>query len=301
MKKPSPLQADTCSASNTEKDAASQGDSERALNLLKKVAGENISYLAGASATLLQIAHPRVGQGVADHSQFAGRVISRAQYTQMYIYTMIFGTPDEKAAMRYYVDKAHSRVKGGEGATTYNATDPELQLWVAITIYAALVGAYELMNGPLPPDEAELVFQAFSVMGTSLQVPRKMWPTNLLAYNVYWRDMVDNHLKVSPDARNVLEDLFHPKGLPLWIRPIVFVMMPLLVRPVAVEQLPPNIRTQFGLKSTRTSRALSSLFISTMASLNPFMPPFVRQSQKIYYMRLMRKRIARRGGQLVKP
>lgn len=300
MEKTSSLQADSPSTIVTGTDAVPQEDAELGSKLLQKVARENISYIGGTAAVLLQIAHPLVGQGVSEHSEFARRTISRTQYTQMYIYAMIFGSQDEKAVMKAFVDKAHSRVKGGEGKGAYNARDPELQLWVAVTIYVSMINGYESIHDPLPPREAELVYQAFSVMGTALQVPPEMWPADLPSFNLYWNDMVENRLRVTQNVRNVMHDLFHPQGLPLLARPIVALLIPLLLRPVAIEQLPPNVREQYGLKSTQTSRTLCNMFMSTMEATYPLTPPFIRQSQKTYYMSLMRRRIAKRGGQLIK-
>ncbi|KAJ5833481.1 hypothetical protein N7474_001792 [Penicillium riverlandense] len=275
--------------------------SELALKDLKIVARESITFAGGPAAILLQIAHPQVGQGVADHSTFRTRAISRAEYTQMYIYCMIFGSPPEKAAMKAYVDKAHSRVVGGNEKVSYNAKDPELQLWVAATIYASMVGIYELIYGPLSTARAERVYQAFSIMGTSLQVPQEMWPKDLKAFEVYWNDMVNNRLHVTPEARGVLRDIFHPtRNLPMWARPIAVVAMP-FVRRVTVEQLPPSVRDQFFLESTKSSRAVSRVFISGMSGVYPFMPLFVRQFQKTYMMKVIRRRMRKRDGQLIKP
>ncbi|CEL03864.1 hypothetical protein ASPCAL05003 [Aspergillus calidoustus] len=285
-------------------DAVPLGETDLAIHELQAVAKEGIALAAGAAAILLQIAHPMVGQGVADHSTFASRTISRTQYTQMYIFTMIFGTPEEKAAMKAWVDRAHSRVKGevqsGERKNeVYDAMNPELQLWVAATIYASMVGMYEKVYGELPPLKAELVYQAYACMGTSLQVPREMWPADRKAFRVYWDDMIANKLSVTPDARGVLEELFHPKGLPLWARPIAWVLLP-IVRPLTIEQLPPNIRDGFGLKSTRSTRAIAGLFMSTVAVTYPITPGFIRHWQKSYSLRLLRKRMKKRGGKLVK-
>lgn len=97
----------------TNKFSESVRESPLAAQELKKVAGESIALAGGLAAILLQIAHPKVGQGVADHSAFTTRIISRVQYTQMYIYVMVFGNERERAAMRAWVDKAHARVRGG--------------------------------------------------------------------------------------------------------------------------------------------------------------------------------------------
>ncbi len=277
------------------------GVSPLAMKELKKVAREGIALAGGPAAILLQIAHPSVGQGVADHSTFTKRAIARVQYTQMYIYVMIFGTPEDKANMKAWVDQAHARVKSEAGPRPYSALDPELQLWVAVTIYASMVGMYELIYGPLPPAMAERVFQAYSVMGTSLQVPRNMWPKNLKEFRMYWRDVIENQLRVTPDAELVLKEIFHPvKSVPLWARPAVVVAMP-FIRRLTIEQLPPSLREQFNLKSTKSSRMLSGLFVSGMNCVYPFTPLFVRQLPKTYAMRLFRKKVKKRGGQLVKP
>ncbi|KAL4948270.1 hypothetical protein BDW69DRAFT_203650 [Aspergillus filifer] len=285
-------------------DATPLGETDIAIHELQVIAKEGIALAAGAAAILLQIAHPLVGQGVADHSTFASRTISRTQYTQMYIFTMIFGSPEEKAAMKAWVDKAHSRVKGevqsGERKSeAYDAMNPELQLWVAATIYASMVGMYEEVYGELPPLKAELVYQAYACMGTSLQVPREMWPVDRRAFKEYWEDVVNNQLYVTDDARGVLEELFHPKGLPLWARPIAWVLLP-IVRPLTIEQLPVNVREGFGLKSTRATRTIARMFMSTVAVTYPITPGFIRHWQKAYSLRLLRKRMKKRGGKLVK-
>lgn len=285
-------------------DAIPLGETDLAIHELQSVAKEGIALGAGAAAILLQIAHPMVGQGVADHSTFASRTISRTQYTQMYIFTMIFGTADEKAAMKAWVDKAHSRVKGevqsGERKNeAYDAMNPTLQLWVAATIYASMVGMYEKVYGELPPLKAELVYQAYACMGTSLQVPKEMWPADRHAFKVYWDDVVENQLYVTADARGVLDELFHPKGLPLWARPIAWLLLP-IVRPLTIEQLPPNVREGFGLKSTTATRAIAGMFMSTVTVTYPVTPGFIRHWQKTYSLKLLRKRMKKRGGKLVK-
>ncbi|EIT79636.1 hypothetical protein Ao3042_03965 [Aspergillus oryzae 3.042] len=287
-------QEDDYSSVDVEKGYSMPEISDLAMLELQMVARESITFVGGPAAILLQIAHPLVGAGIADHSTFKTRAISRAEYTQMYIYCMIFGTTSEKAAMRAYVDKAHSRVVGQHNKQSYNAKDPELQVWVAATIYATMVNMYELIYGPLNSTRAERVYQAFSIMGTSLQVSPEMWPKNLTEFQLYWDDMVNKRLCVTPDARAVLHDIFHPaKGLPLWARPLAVIAMPFVKR-LTIEQLPPRVRDQFFLKSTKSSRLISGLFITGMSGVYPFMPLFVRQFTKTYMMGQMRRRIKKR-------
>lgn len=87
--------------------------------------------------------------GVNNHSNFAYRPIDRLRTTMSYVYTMAFGTPAEKRTIIGMVHRAHAPVEGVSdadakvGAVQYNANDPELQLWVAATLYAAGVDIYE--------------------------------------------------------------------------------------------------------------------------------------------------------------
>src|SRR6266508_5561707 len=114
---------------------------------MRKVAREGALLAGGARAILLQIAHPAVGQGVAEHSDFAARPLERLRATLTYVYCVIFGSPEEIEAVAAMVTAAHRNVTG----TGYRASDPELQLWVAATLYDTAILVYEELFGPLDP------------------------------------------------------------------------------------------------------------------------------------------------------
>jgi uncharacterized protein (DUF2236 family) len=72
------------------------------------------------------------------------------------------------------------------------------------------------------------------------------------------------------------------------------------VRPLTIEQLPPNVREGFGLKSTTATRAIAGMFMSTVTVTYPVTPGFIRHWQKTYSLKLLRKRMKKRGGKLLK-
>ncbi|KAF1812414.1 hypothetical protein P152DRAFT_397319 [Eremomyces bilateralis CBS 781.70] len=261
---------------------------------LKKIMKEPAVAFGGFAALLLQIAHPSVGRGVANHSDFAYRALDRADNTGIYIYTMVFGTEEEKAAMRHWVNQAHVPVKGGSGATAYSAKDPRLQLWVAATIYVGMIGGYEMAYGPISPAIAERVYQEFSIMATSLQCPPEMWPKDRAAFRKYYNDVVENELVVLPEAKKVLYDLFKPKGLPIFLRPI-FPIALYFAKCITIEQLPPQLRDGFGLNRTKTSKFSSNASIAVFLAINPIIPSFIRHAPKNYYMWKMRRMIKKKG------
>src|SRR5215468_10793526 len=78
-----------------------------------------VVLLAGwGRAILLQLAHPLVAQGVADHSEFAaepwGRV-DRLKRTLRAMLALTFGTPEEIAVTAAGINRIHDRVHGRLG------------------------------------------------------------------------------------------------------------------------------------------------------------------------------------------
>lgn len=98
---------------------------------MKRTRSEFTSLEGGVAAALLQIAHPGVGNGITRHSGFQYRRVERARQTMTYIYSMTFGTPEERCCITDDTHRAHARVKGAD----YDANDVDYQLWVAATIY----------------------------------------------------------------------------------------------------------------------------------------------------------------------
>jgi uncharacterized protein (DUF2236 family) len=243
---------------------------------------------AGLPAVMLQIAHPGVGKGVGLHSNFAHRILDRSDNTAIYIYGMIYGTPQEKYAIRNFVDRLHAKVNDNAGPKTYNALDPALQMWVAATLYYTYVALYEDIFGKLKPDVADRVYQQFGVMGTALQVPWSLWPKDRAAFKVYWDDVVKTQLRVTPEAQGVLNDLWSPvKWMPLWLKPVVWATLP-LHRATTIEQLPDRVARDFGLKSTKGTRRMNGVVMGATKTLYRFTPLPLRTMQKPYYMWLLR-------------
>ena len=173
------------------------------------MAREGALLAGGARAILLQIAHPAVGRGVAEHSDFAARPLDRLRTTLTYVYCVTFGTPEEINAVAAAVTAAHRKVAGAG----YRASDPELQLWVAATLYDTAVLVYEELFGRLDSGLAEKVYAQYAVLGTALQVPDGMWPADREAFGVYWKRMIDT-LEVSDDARRVALELLSAELAP---------------------------------------------------------------------------------------
>ena len=249
---------------------------------MRVVAREGALLAGGARAILLQVAHPAVGQGVAEHSDFAGRPLDRLRATLTYVYCVTFGTPSEIKAVAAKVTAAHRGVAGAG----YRASDPELQLWVAATLYDTAVLLYEELFGTMEPARADRVYDQYAVLGTALQVPAGLWPADRHRFRVYWDRMIDT-LEVSDEARRVARDLLAAEHAPLALR----AAMP-LNRFLTAAWLPDRIRSQYGLCWDGRQQRRYNLLRTVGAPLYRIVPVPLREVPKTWYLRDMRRRLS---------
>jgi uncharacterized protein (DUF2236 family) len=252
---------------------------------MRVVAREGALLAGGARAILLQVAHPGVAKGVAEHSDFATRPLDRLRATLSYVYAVTFGTPEESAAVAAMVTQAHRAVAGAG----YRASDPELQLWVAATLYDTAVLIYERLFGALEPPAAETVYRQYSLLGTALQVPSGLWPADRAAFAAYWDHMVGT-LQVSDDARRVARDLLHPE----WVPPLLSAAMP-LNRFLTAAWLPQPIRAQYGIDWEPGQQRRYEMLMTVGGAVYRRLPVPLREAPKTWYLRDVRRRLSAAG------
>ena len=249
---------------------------------MRRVAREGALLAGGARAILLQVAHPGVARGVAEHSDFAARPLERLRATLTYVYGVTYGTPEEVRAVAAMVGEAHRPVAGAG----YRASDPELQLWVAATLYDTALLVYEELFGPLEPAVADKVYEQYAVLGTALQVPPGLWPADRAAFAAYWRHMTDT-LEVSEEARRIAADLLHPAKAPL----VLQAAMP-LNRFLTAAWLPERIRQGFGVHWDDGQQRRYELLLKLGGPVYRLVPVPIREAPKTWYLHDLRRRLA---------
>src|SRR3954464_8190457 len=81
-------------------------------SLIWKICRERTILLHGPAAAVLQVAHPRIGLGVMEHSGFADDPTSRLHRTLDAVYAIAFGTLDEAETAARRVARRHATVRG---------------------------------------------------------------------------------------------------------------------------------------------------------------------------------------------
>jgi uncharacterized protein (DUF2236 family) len=247
---------------------------------IQKVVREGLLISAGAAAILLQVAMPGVGLGVENHSNFAYRPLHRLETTMTFVYCMAFGTRQEKKAVIEMVHRAHAPVQGAN----YSADDPNLQMWVAATLYASAIYLYEEVCGKLERHESDVIYREYSVLAISLRVPPEMWPKNRASFWEYWDSRVAG-LEITDPAKRIAQDLLYNKNLPIYFR----LFMP-TVRLVTAELLPTRVREGYGLKSTKLRRAAYKSLMAMTKATYPALPKSIRCYPLRFYMKKMREK-----------
>ena len=220
----------------------------------KDIAGEALYLAGGGRALLLQIAHPAVGRGVAEHSDFANRMMDRLHATMTYVYASVYATPEEFAVVRRSVNRAHApvRAEAEDGQPAYNAYDPDLQLWVAATLYETMIGLYDRVFGPLPPDDAERLYLRVHRDRFGAAGPGRVVAGRPGGVRRYWEEMLTT-LRPTDATRAVARQILYPRAIPLWMR-----MLFPGARLVTAGLLPEQLRRDFGLTWTGADGSAAS-------------------------------------------
>lgn len=168
-------------------------------------------FLAGPANVIMQLALAPVGYGVIESKVESGQVtrhpIKRFRTTFTYISVAMWGSEPERARYRDAVNGSHRLVRSdADSPVKYNAFDPHLQLWVAACLYYGTVDITEKLHGPLPDEQADELYEYAARYGTTLQLPRDMWPADRAAFAKYWDETVAD-LTIDEPVREYLRML----------------------------------------------------------------------------------------------
>lgn len=244
---------------------------------LGRINAEAGLLLGAGYAVLLQIAHPSVAQGVAEHSDFASRPLDRLRGTLYYVYGTALGTDEERERVQAIVRAMHRKVRG----PGYDALDPDLLLWVGATLYHSGERLYELIIGNLSPEERARFLRESSVYATALGLPEDAWPANPEEFDEYWERSYAR-LKVESAARDLAEELFRPKKRVLW-------PLTLTQRFLTGGLLSPELRRDFGIPWSQSRQRGFDRLIRVTRAVYPRIPRPVRTLPAKLYLSSMRR------------
>lgn len=199
-------------------------------------------FVGGVTAVLLELAEPRVRDGIWNHSTFSTDPLTRLRRTGLAAMITVYGPRRKTEAMIGNVVALHDRVKGRTSdGEPYFANDPELLEWVQVTANFGFMEAYHRLVRPLSHAERD-AFLAESRIGARLYgVDRP--PATRAELDARFRSMEDN-LMPSPIILEFLDIMMSRARLPL---PVIPPLQRVLVR-TAVDLLPDAIKRKLELE-----------------------------------------------------
>ncbi|MEV0664732.1 oxygenase MpaB family protein [Actinomadura luteofluorescens] len=254
-------------------------------DLIRVITREGVLIAAGGAASLLQTAHPKVAQGVYDHSYTADDPLRRLRNTMGWLYAVQFGTREEAETFSALVTKGHAAVTGPD----YEANDPELQVWVAATLFAVAVQFYQMVFRRTFTDaELEEFYRQTKVYATILGCPEKRMPETYPRFREYYADMLRS-LEITDASRAIAEQVLNPRlpGGPLHAPGLA------AIRLLTAGLMPAPIREQYGWTWNARRERRFRLLVGTIALVYPRLPLRVRTLPREYYLLTTRRMLAR--------
>ena len=217
-----------------------------------RLAGERLGLLAWPRAILLQVAHPLVAAGVADHSTFRRSPVSpyvRLHSTVRAMRMLTFGTDAQAEAALQGILRIHDRVHGslpvGLGATPagtrYSAHAPDLLLWVHATLLDSTARVLGEILPPLTPDELDAYCAESAPFAAALGTRLSETPTSWQALQAYMtRTLASDRIVVGPQARDVAQSVLRPS--------LSWAAWPArrMGELITIGSLPESVRAQYG-------------------------------------------------------
>ncbi len=244
-----------------------------------RVNREAVLLAGGGCALLLQLAHPLVAAGVAEHSRYREDPLGRLNRTLELTLTIAFGTAREAAEALAQIQRRHERVRGAlpepvgrfAAGTPYRATDPELLFWVHATLVDTAIRVFEMFVAPLSEAEKDRYYEESKIVARLFGVPEPLIPASRHSFAAYWQRMLNgDELAVGRQARDIAASLLAPEHP--W--PLRFAAPPL--RLLTIGLLPEPVRVRYGYSWSAWQERLFRAVVGATRTLLPYLPPAVR-------------------------
>lgn len=252
------------------------------LEIIPQILQEGIVFGGSGSALLLQAAMPGIRSEEDVHNDNLATELGDAlQAFISYITCLTFGTRHERKTLMDLLQRGQPPLKG----SYYYSAKPEMQLWIAATLYATSTDFYQRIYGRVSYRVAKNGYKEFTLVMNCLGIPTGTWPETRHAFWKYWDDQIEK-LHVTPNAHKFATDLLNDTSMPRWVQ-----WMKPLLRVLTIEMLPPRIRKDYGLKSTASTRGLYRTTMGFSVAMYPAFPKSMRSYPLKYYLNDLRKHL----------
>src|SRR3954468_20702661 len=223
-------------------------------SMVRRLHRERLVLFSGVRALLMQAGDPLGVIGFQRHSVIFDDPQARLLRTDERMSRIYFGTEEEAEKTGRVVRAMHRRVKGKTPAdygpvrkgTPYDASDPELGLWVLATLADSAVVYYERIFGALAAEERERYWVEYRRVGELLGLPPDSMPATYRGLQEYVEGrLAGGSLWISDERREQAVQMILEPPFTGWLRTAAIPLTE-AIRLISVGLLPPGIRRLFG-------------------------------------------------------
>lgn len=227
-------------------------------------------------AVVVEELDPYLVASVAESGQVKARPRLRYDRTIQYFATVAFGDAASVLSSSDILMKIHARAVGTEPLSggTYDANDPDSQLWIHLTAWHSLLYTYEVFGpGRLPAEEEARYWEECAIAAEFQTVDPAAVPRTRDGVRRYFEDYREQ-LVGSPVARDMMEFLLRaqtdvlPAAVPRPLRAVVTAV----VRRGVVATMPRWMREMGGMPQSRATDLAAIALIAPIARVAALSP-----------------------------
>ncbi|MFR9676566.1 oxygenase MpaB family protein [Streptomyces sp. TR02-1] len=249
---------------------------------LWEIVGDFRTLLTLPAALALQVAHPAVGAGVADHSVFRTDPWGRAERSLTSLLLWVYGGDRAREEGRR-LRARHAHIRGTDThGNPYRALDPETYAWVHATGFPVMRHGQRYLGRPLTSAREHRLYAEWLQVGRVLGIRDADMPRSVDAFRPYYRRMLAERVEPTPVLRELLSvtaPVPPPEAGPRVVRTLLRALWPVLRPPflrlrrfVTLGLMPPEARDALALPwSPRQERRLRrfGLLVRGVAAVLP--------------------------------
>lgn len=264
-----------------------------------KYFGDFRATLLAGQVLVLQVAHPVVAAGVAEHSDYRADPWTRLGRTAGSLSIYVYGDAD---GARYEADRLRELHKHFTGMLAdgrrYSALDARAYAWVHATLVKHPVDAQRFFGNGMSRVELDEYYAQMRGVGRMLGIPDKHLPPDWDAFERYYDDMVacfGPNETISTLFEEIAEVRSPLRVLPerLW-EPLRAGQARLQMFLIAAT-LPPGLRERLGLEWTDSRQRRFERLCAGLRVAGAVMPPRVRAAH-VRALGKLNVRLRRRRG-----
>ena len=153
-------------------------------------------------AFLLQVAHPTIAAGVAEHSRFKEDPFGRFKHSYGLVLQTLYAADGERVGAE--VRASHRRITGVTAGRRYHAFEPEAYFWVLATGYETVVVTAQRFLKPMSSAEERRAYDETRELGRRFGLRERDMPATLETFAEWYAWMLEDRIESNPTVAEVL-------------------------------------------------------------------------------------------------